>query len=266
MRDNRKYSVYPSDIDVVQGFRLVEKFLAECKMKEVACNCPNTRFNLKISETRDLNVETFSEFLKLLEQHRGGAIRLHSHWKKRLGSIVTVGIELIPSHLQVYIDADADEVSLIMGIHGKIQEIFQASNPMPEKSPSLERQNLKKSIFLAHRFDETGLDVARKLMRFLQGLGFYVLDGIGYEANSIPEKVKDRIRIQDIFICLATPGDFSWIISEMAHAGALSKYIVILCQEDVIFNAGIIGKDREYMRFPCGGIEKIYTDLLYALP
>jgi ribosome maturation factor RimP len=103
-------------------------------------------------------------------------------------------------------------------------------------------------------------------MTFLRRLGFDVAEGAGYEARDIPEKVGDRIRSQDIFLCVATPGDSSWLLSEAAFAKALGKHVIILCQADVEFNKGIIGSEHEYLSFPRGNVEKIYCDLLYALP
>ena len=46
--------------------------------------------------------------------------------------------------------------------------------------------------------------------------GFDILEGSGYEARDIPDKVAEKIMSQDIFICLVTPGDTLWILSETA--------------------------------------------------
>lgn len=121
-------------------------------------------------------------------------------------------------------------------------------------------------MFVAHRFDDTGKNIAELLMTFLRRLGFEVAEGAGYEARDIPEKVADRIRSQDVFLCVATPGDSSWMLSEAAFAKALGKYVIILCQKGVEFNKGIVGSDHEYLSFPGSSVEKVYCDLLYALP
>jgi hypothetical protein len=128
------------------------------------------------------------------------------------------------------------------------------------------RYDLKPTVFLAHRFDEQGRNYAETLGRFLRRLGFEVLAGEGYEARDIPAKVVERLRSQDIFVCLVSEGDPTWILSEAAFARGLSKYIVILVQDDLQFKKGIIGTDYEHMTFPKGFIEKTYCDLLYALP
>ncbi|MGO9481382.1 MAG: hypothetical protein ACLP05_06345 [Candidatus Kryptoniota bacterium] len=125
---------------------------------------------------------------------------------------------------------------------------------------------MKKSIFLAHRLDESANKQAETLSRFLIRLGFDVKEGSGYETKESPDKVADKIRKQDILICLVTPRDAGWILSGTAFAKGIRKYIVILCQEDVTFNKGIIGGDYEHLLFPKDNIEKCFSGLVYALP
>jgi hypothetical protein len=93
-----------------------------------------------------------------------------------------------------------------------------------------------------------------------------VVEGSGYEARDIPAKVEERLRAQDIFICLVTPGDHHWILSEASFAKALGKYVIVLCVEGLPFNKGIFGADYEYIAFPADCVEKAFCDLLYALP
>jgi hypothetical protein len=97
-------------------------------------------------------------------------------------------------------------------------------------------------------------------------LGFDVKEGSGYKARDIPDKVAGKIRSQDILICLVTPGDTSWILSEAAFAKGQNKYIVVVCQEEVTFNKGIIGGDYEHLSFPKDNVEKCFSDLVLALP
>ena len=104
------------------------------------------------------------------------------------------------------------------------------------------------------------------MTRLLTSIGFQVLEGSGYESRDIPSKVLDKIKQQDIFICLVTPGNHSWILSEASTAKALNKYIVIICPANTQFDKGILGQDFEYITFPEGFIEKIFIDIIYALP
>ena len=68
--------------------------------------------------------------------------------------------------------AEADDLNTMAALHDKLRDIFRASPPQPEKSPYLSRYDLKKSVFVAHRFDDTGKTVAGLLMTFLRRLGF----------------------------------------------------------------------------------------------
>jgi hypothetical protein len=130
----------------------------------------------------------------------------HSHWKSENNEI---GIDIEISGTGIEIGVSGDQAT-ILGIHESIREVFNASNPDPKKTPFLTRYNLKKSVFLAHRFDEEGNTVAQTLKIFLSRLGFQVVEGEGYETRNIPDKVTDRIRPQDIFVLLVTPGDAAW--------------------------------------------------------
>ena len=104
------------------------------------------------------------------------------------------------------------------------------------------------------------------MYNFLIRLGFNVKEGTGYETRDIPDKVASKIDHQDIFICLVTPGDSSWILSETAYAKGKSKYLIIICQDEISFNKGIIGGDYEHMSFNEGAVEQCFSDLVYALP
>jgi hypothetical protein len=265
MKEIRKYPVYPSDLDRLRAFRQVAEHLAHCNYTERLGYCKSQRFILYVNENRSIHAGSFAEFLQVLEEHRHALpLWVHSHWHTQKSEDVMCGIDIRRGNLEV--SAEADDLNTMAALHDRVRDIFSASAPQPEKAPYLSRYDLKKSVFVAHRFDDTGKAVAGLLMTFLRRLGYDVAEGGGYEARDIPEKVADRIRSQDIFLCLATPGDSSWILSEAAFAKALRKYVIILCQEGVEFNKGIVGADHEYLSFACGNVEKVYCDLLYALP
>jgi len=173
-------------------------------------------------------------------------------------------IEVRDSGLEVTVESK--DINLIAAIHEKARDTFGAWNPPAHKSPSLDRYKLKRTVFLAHRFDDEGRGAAHILNLFLIRLGFSISEGEGYETRDIPSKVSDRIRGQDIFLCLLTPGDHTWVLSEAAFAKALGKYIVVLAQDASASNRGIIGNDYEHIPFPRGNIEKAFSDLVQALP
>jgi hypothetical protein len=164
------------------------------------------------------------------------------------------------------ISVNSDDLDTVSAVHDKLREIFHASNPHQEQIERLSKYNLKKSIFLAHRFDDYGNKQGEILNRFLRRLGFDVKEGSGYETRDIPDKVAEKIRSQDIFICLVTPGEASWILSEASFAKGRNKYIIIICQDNITFSKGIIGGDYEHLLFPKDNIENSFSDLVYALP
>lgn len=265
VKEIRIYPVYPSNLDVPTAFAQVGEHLAESKYDELLGHCTSARFSVEVDEHRSIHSGSFAEFLRVLQQHpEAMPLTVHSHWQNKKREGIMCGITVEQSMLRVEIEAS--DLNTMAGLHDRVRELFHASVPQPDKSPTLSRYAVKKSAFVAHRFDDEGKVAAEALVRFVRRLGFDVVEGEGYEARGIPEKVADRIRSQDIFICLVTPGDHSWILSEASFAKALGKYVVVLCQQDVAFNKGIIGSDYEYLSFPNGIIEKAYCDLLYALP
>jgi hypothetical protein len=264
MIDTRKYSVYPCNLDILASFQKLLDHLGKMNFTEDLKNgCDQVGYSVTLPGDRRLRAFLFSEFIDLLREFPNPVtIYTHSHWKSESASI-GIDINISGSGIEVGVSGD---LSIILGVHGKIQDIFQASNPEAQKSPSLSRYNLKKSIFLAHRFDDEGNHTARPLNTFLLRLGFDVLEGAGYETRDIPGKVAERIMSQDIFILVATTGDTSWVTSEAAYAKALNKYLIILLQDDATLTKGIIGMDHEHISFPKGNVEKAFNDLLYALP
>jgi hypothetical protein len=110
---------------------------------------------------------------------------------------------------------------------------FQAD---PERAPS---SGLKGKL-LSFEYSN---DAASRLIAFFKRLGNDVKEGSGYETKNIPDKVAKRIRSQDILVCVFTPGDSSWILSETSLAKALQKYIIILCDSRMDINKGIVGRD-----------------------
>lgn len=265
MKETRKYTVCPSDLEPLGCFERFRDYLKKCGFTpEPDPLCRNMGSSLHFGDTRILRSSDFAEFLETLRDNpRAFPIMMHFHWVRKKDSFA-IDIGLWKSRIEVTIGAD--DPTIMAAVHDKVAEIFSASNPVPDKSPSVSKCDLKRSVFLAHRFDEQGNKTASVLATFVRRLGFDVKEGDGYETRDIPGKVADRIRSQDVFICLVTSGDASWILSETAFAKGLNKYIVLVAQQDVSFSKGIIGGDYEHMSFPEGNVEKVFSDLLYVLP
>lgn len=265
MEDSRDYSVYPSNLDIPSSFKRYKEFLQDREYKGGEKTSDRHKFSLAVSPYRTLLAKDFEEFIKLLDKYPNSLpIELHTLWKK--GSTLWFANYIYLSKSSLSISVNSDDLDIISSVHDNLQDCFQASNPHQDQIERLSKYGLKKSIFLAHRFDELGSELSSILNRFLVRLGFDVKEGAGYEAKDIPEKVAMKIDCQDIFIALVTSGDNSWILSEAAYAKGKNKYLIIICQDSVTFNKGIIGGDYEHLPFPEASIEKCFSELVYALP
>jgi hypothetical protein len=257
--------VYPSNLDYANAFTGLLDHMKRCGYKEDKNACDNIRHTIDLPDSRSLETRDYVELLEILSRSpKPQQISAHSHWDT--GKSGDLGCIISVNQREIRVVVESTDLNLLAGTHDSVRQIFQASNPPQEKSSTHQRFEVKKSVFLAHRFDEEGKTAADVLIRFLRRLGFDVVEGEGYEAREIPVKVSDRITSQDIFICIATKGDHGWILSETSYAKALNKYIVLLCEDGVNFNKGILGQDYEYIAYPRGYLEKAFSDLLYALP
>lgn len=265
MRETRRYSVYPSELLALAAFTALQDHMRQCGYEESQTACEKVAYRLRVDASRALETRAYQEFLTILSRHpHPQSVSAHSHWKTGMAGDLGCIVDLDPASLTVVVESS--DLNILAGTHDAVRDLFSASNPPEDRSPRLRKWKLKKSIFLAHRFDDAGRASADTLARFLRRLGFDVAEGAGYEAREIPPKVEERIRAQDILLCVATAGDRHWILSEASGAKALGKYVIVLCAEGVVFNKGILGADFEYITFPTAFVEKAFSDLLYALP
>jgi hypothetical protein len=265
MRDSRTYSVFPSNLSLPEAFHASDRKLSELGYTEAQGVCPNTQYTATIDSTRTLSADTWAEFLRVIDRYPNPErVFVHSHWACKDRKDVEVFITV--SSREIDITVGSSEQAVLELLHRELQENFRASNPAPEKSPLLSRWKLKKTVFLAHRFDDYGRTIATAVQKFLSRCGFSVVEGEGYEARMIPAKVAERIQSQDILLAVITPGDATWISSEAAFAHGQRKYIVFLVEEGLAFKKGILGADYEHLTFPRANVEKAFSDLLYALP
>jgi len=270
MTDTRVYNAYPSDLDLGDSFRRMGEYFAECGYKESPGACSKINIVIRLNDSRSLTTARYQAFLKLLDQYpHPKDVSLHTHWAKGwlnrvLGNTFRFAIDIDQS--SIIISIQSGDPNLISAIHEKTREVFRASVPDSDGPPAVSRLHCRKTVFLAYRFDDTGKKASTAVRTFLRRLRFDVAEGEGFETKDIPDKVAERIRSQDILMALVTPGDFSWILSEAAFAKGLGKAVILLVQNDVVFNKGIIGGDYEHLPFPPDNVEKTFADLLYALP
>jgi hypothetical protein len=219
--------------------------------------------SLQVDPYRRLNAASWAEFIDLLERYPSALPSFKFGWKKKDNTWIAAAVTVLESRL--IISANSDDHDRVAGLHETLKTVFKASNPPISEKP-ISRYNLKKSIFIAHRFDELGNEIAGIISKYCGLLGFAVKDGIGYENRAIPEKVTERIQSQDIFIVILTEGKHDWLISEMAYAKGLNKYLIVIVDSSLDISKGIVGSDFEHISFPAENIYKCLIDLLYVLP
>lgn len=265
MQDDRDYSVYPSDLDVLGAFTKFYQYLKSQGYTPMERTGKDFCFQIRVNEYRILHAENYEEFLRLLAEYpKSLPIHVHTRFEKDKDLGFACRITVNSSGLETSVRCDHLEV--LSSIHDRIREYFKAHNPNEDRKTEFYRRGLKKSVFLAHRFDDEGTETADSLSQFLRRLGFDVKEGSGYEGRDIPDKVSERIRSQDILIALVTKGDPSWILSEVTYAKALGRHIVLIIERGCEFKKGILGSDFEHLEFPAGQLEKCYSSLVYALP
>ncbi|MGA2796206.1 MAG: hypothetical protein ABSE63_01375 [Thermoguttaceae bacterium] len=128
MRDERKYSAYPSDLDVLQSFIQLQDYLIECGYEEDLECCDKISYDLRLNEFRSLHADNYSEFLHVLEQYpHANSIGMHTHWKRGSDDTFVFNISLGPSGIEISIKSD--DLNTIDAVHDKTKECFRASNP-----------------------------------------------------------------------------------------------------------------------------------------
>jgi hypothetical protein len=265
MRDVRKYRIFPSNLSLPKALEATSQKLSDLGYVEADPFCPHTDYRAILDGTRTISANRWVDFLKLINLHpRPERILVHSHWTCKDRKDVELFMDVLSERLEFTVGSD--DAAVLEFLHRALQELFSAPNPAPEKSESLSKWSLKKTVFLAHRFDEEGRATASSVHKFLARCGFSVIEGEGYEAGPIPAKVAERIEKQDILLAIFTAGNATWVASEAAYAHGQRKYIVRLAEKDLDITKGILGADYEHLTFPKGNVEKAFSDLLYALP
>jgi hypothetical protein len=128
MLETRKYSVYPSDLDILQSFIQLQDYFIECGYEEDTACCNNISYNLQLNEFRELHAENFTEFLEALQQYPDTrTIGIHSHWKSINDDGFMFNISITPSETEIQVKSSNPDI--IADVHDRAQECFKASNP-----------------------------------------------------------------------------------------------------------------------------------------
>jgi hypothetical protein len=147
----------------------------------------------------------------------------------------------------------------------KILQIEPLKAIEPTIEPETNKKNLRRTIFIAHSFDEIGLSYAYQLTKFLSLLGFEIATGEGFSPEKVSSKVKRRLSSQELALAIISErDDFTWLIQEMAGASFTEKPLFLLVEEGTDFKSGVLG-DLEYIRFAKGKIAECFTPVLEGL-
>lgn len=130
-----------------------------------------------------------------------------------------------------------------------------------------ERVVKKDKIWIGYPFNKQGEDYKGDLEEFFSLFDFKVITGKKYSGESVKDKVRRRIKSQDLVVQIWSKkedDDYTWIRDEGVGASFLEKPLIILKEEGLEINTGILG-DIEYITFPEGHISEAFIQLIYGL-
>jgi len=163
----------------------------------------------------------------------------------------------------VNVEVSSNDIDLIESAHKFIKETLALSNPEIQAYDRERTKHLQPTVFIGRHFDKVAEGYCNTLSQFLRLLGFDIKEGEPYASTDIPDKVKSRIDSQDIFICLVSGSrEHPWLIAEPSYALGKDKHVIVLSEEETKYDATILGRDLEQIRFPSGQIEKTFIPLL----
>jgi hypothetical protein len=179
MKDTRTYKIYPSNLDIVDAIKQFDEYLSKADYK------PNNQYNkylvLEVDPYRKLYAGSWAEFIDLLERYPAALPKFDFRWKKNGNIEITVQVNFYASMLEM--SAKSDDPDRVAGLHEILKTVFKASNPPVSYKP-ISRYNLKKSIFITHRFDDRGKEIAGIISNYCSLLGFEVKDGMGWDTKA----------------------------------------------------------------------------------
>jgi hypothetical protein len=254
------YHIWPRDLAFDELLLSLRAFAHKRGLK----NADSSFFQLSIDAFEDYDRGSLEDIAEVLQRVRTFR-RLHARHRylhpEHKGRVVE--FELRADVEAIELSVRSDDPDLRDAALEEARARFNLRNPSPPPPDPQRPKNLHATVFLGRHFDEEAKRAADKIDRFLKLIGFEVLDGEEYNAQPIPEKVRARIRGQDIYIGLVTgKREHDWIAAEAAYALGERKHIILLVEEASEFRATITGNDREQIRFPSGVVEASFIKLL----
>jgi hypothetical protein len=144
----------------------------------------------------------------------------------------------------------------------------------PASQPSPVRTQAIGSVFIGQSFNTVDAKLNATISRFVEAFGFATVSGEKPRADSVSQKVRDRIESATYFLGLFTRRDrvkgrrewttSAWIIDEKAYALANRKKLILLREEGVQSIGGIQG-DYEYIEFNRNDVPDLFVKLVSVL-
>jgi len=178
----------------------------------------------------------------------------------------TLNIGVTYSERQVQVDVISNDIDLVASVHAFVKESLGLGNPVVPPRNEGRAKYLQPTVFVGHCFDDIGDDYFDSLSQFLELLGFDVKEGKSYASEDIPDKVRERIDAQDIFVGVVSGAEeHPWLVAEPSYALGKGKHLILLVEDEATYSPTILGEDLEQIRFPRGHIEKTFVTLLGEL-
>jgi hypothetical protein len=224
------------------------------------------------SNSERVVVDDPNEFLELLKKADDHKSTINIVLSSNQGSTITIGAN-VPKFTDFALTFDTDNIELLFtrpSIHKSLDLIRQFEEVLqlkPFQAAIIEEgiTQRRRTVFIAHAFDNAGRSYAFQLTKFLSLLGFEVATGDGFAPERVSSKVKRRLSAQEIvMVVISQKDDYTWLIQEAAGADFSKKPIILLIQDGVEFTSGILG-DLEYIRFPSDRIAEAFTPILEGL-
>ena len=213
----------------------------------------------------DLTFDDFSDAIEHVKMN--GEPRGYDIWLRAKGGLTGFAQTQV-FHLQRYRSRWDDEDTLAISFHDHdcaedlnlIAQFLGFEQDTPAAKPSLRR-----SCFIAHRFNAEGDELAERLSRFLQLLGFDTTSGRAFAPGSVAEKVKGRLAERSIVFAILTSGDDkTWLVQESLLASLSEKPVFLLKEDSYIHNGGLLS-DHEYIPFKSPRIETSFIPIIEGL-
>lgn len=124
-------------------------------------------------------------------------------------------------------------------------------------------------VFICTSFGEKGRERAEQVAAFLELFGLRCVIGDTFGGGEVSRGVRERIQAAWFVIALFSRNEkisddtwraSEWVIQETAVAKAYDKEAIILKEDQVVFNGGILG-DVEYLTFNAGHFTDVFIPL-----